>query len=296
MPLPRNFRKRKRLVVRGLYPLVRPVRHLPGAPLRPDPAAWTGTGIHAAWLGHSTVLLQMDGFNILTDPIFSVKAGIHLGPIALGVARQVRPALEIPALPHIDLILLSHAHMDHFDLPSLRALEDSGTEVVTAWSTADLLHVNRYARVTELRWGQSVQVGPAAIRAFEVKHWGARYQSDTYRGYNAYAIECGRYRVIFGGDTALTDSFRRNRVAGGVHLAILPIGAYNPWIWVHANPEQAWSMAQDAGAEYVLPVHHQTFALGREPRLEPIERVLAAAKSAEQRVVIREIGGDFHLS
>jgi len=80
-----------------------------------------------------------------------------------------------------------------------------------------------------------------------------------------------------------------------VDLAVMPIGAYNPWIQVHCNPEQAWKMANDAGAEFVLPVHHQTFRLGREARLEPIERMLVAAGSSPDRVCMRQIGAEFHL-
>jgi L-ascorbate metabolism protein UlaG (beta-lactamase superfamily) len=79
-------------------------------------------------------------------------------------------------------------------------------------------------------------------------------------------------------------------------LAIMPIGAYDPWISVHCNPEQAWEMANHAGSEFVLPVHHKTFLLSREPYFEPIERILAAAGPHPERVVLQEIGGEFHLS
>jgi len=108
-------------------------------------------------------------------------------------------------------------------------------------------------------------------------------------------IEVGTHRIIFGGDTAYTDSFKNLRSSRHVELAIMPIGAYDPWIRVHCNPEQAWSMANDAGAEFVLPVHHQTFQLSREPRLEPIERMIAAAGSHPDRVCLHEIGQEFHL-
>src|SRR5436190_1807142 len=86
------------------------------APFTPNPRAWPDRGLHAAWLGHSTVLLKIDGLTILTDPVFSMRAGIGLGLVTLGIKRMVAPALEIRALPRVDVILLSHAHMDHFDL------------------------------------------------------------------------------------------------------------------------------------------------------------------------------------
>jgi L-ascorbate metabolism protein UlaG (beta-lactamase superfamily) len=209
--------------------------------------------------------------------------------------RLIRPAVNLSRLPIPDLILLSHAHMDHLDRPSMRRLENLATTVVTAIGTSDLLRVKRYQSVHELRWDGSCQVGPAKVRAFEVKHWGARTRTDVHRGYNGYLIEAGRYRIIFGGDTAYTDAFRKIRSSKPVNLAIMPIGAYDPWIHAHCNPEEALAMANHAGAEFVLPVHHQTFKLSNEPYREPIERLLLASGSAGDRIPIREIGDEFHL-
>jgi L-ascorbate metabolism protein UlaG (beta-lactamase superfamily) len=271
-------------------------RDIRPAPHRPDPGAWPDTGLHAAWLGHTTVLLKIDGVTILTDPVFSSRAGIGLGPLTLGLKRLVDPALALAELPKIDVVLLSHAHMDHFDIRSLRRLEGRGVSVVTASRTADLLRPGRYAAVRELGWDQRTQLGPLAIRAFQVRHWGARMRSDTWRGYNGYTIEAGRYRVLFGGDTALTDSFGRLKTSRPFDLAIMPVGAYNPWIHAHCTPEQAWRMAQQAGAEFFLPVHHQTFMLSREPYFEPIERVYGAAGSHPDRVAISRIGQEFQTN
>lgn len=265
------------------------------APNHPRPLLWPDSGVHAAWLGHSTVLLKLEGFTVLTDPVFSPRVGLNFGPMTLGIKRLVDVAAPLANLPPIDLILLSHAHMDHFDLPTLRALESHRTHVVTATRTSDLLRPRRYARVNELGWNEAVQVGPARVTAFEVAHWGARMRSDVFRGFNGYLLEVGRYRVIFGGDTAYTDCFKRLRSSAQVDLAIMPIGAYDPWIRVHCNPEQALAMANEAGAEFILPVHHQTFRLGREPQREPIQRLLAAMGSATERVCLRDIGEEFHL-
>jgi L-ascorbate metabolism protein UlaG (beta-lactamase superfamily) len=245
------------------------------------------------------VLLSIDGFTILTDPVFSKRIGIGVGPITLGFKRLVAPALSLAEIPTPDLILLSHAHFDHFDLPTLRRLENSHSTVITAASTSDLLRGSsskpRYAAIHQLRWNEAVQVGPASVRAFEVRHWGARMRNDTYRGYNGYLIEAGRYRVVFGGDTAFTDSFQQIRSSRPVDLAIMPIGAYDPWIAAHCTPEQALHMANDAGAEFVLPVHHRTFQLSREPELQPLERLVAAAGADAHRVCVRDFGGEFHL-
>ena len=270
-------------------PILNPSEH-------PNPHLWSNRGVHVAWLGHATVLMKVEGMIILTDPVFSDRVGLSLGPLTLGLKRLTAPALSLAGIPRPDLILLSHAHMDHMDLPSLRALEHPRTSVITAMKTSDLLRVNRYARVTELGWGQSAFAGTAEIRAFEVNHWGARMRTDTYRGYNGYLIESGRYRILFGGDTANTDLFRKLRASRPIDLAVMPIGAYNPWIYYHCTPEQAWRMGNEAGAEFFAAVHHQTFQLSREPFSEPIERFHEAARQHPDRVAISAIGQQFQIA
>src|ERR1700722_20035252 len=270
-------------------------RSVKPAPRIPRFQAWPMGGVQAAWIGHSTVVIRVDGFTILTDPVFSTRIGIGIGPFTLGMKRLVDPAVQLPELLVPDLILLSHAHMDHLDRPSLRKLENRGTKVITAVGTSDLLRVKRYKAVHELRWGESRQVGPANVRALQVKHWGARTRTDVHRGYNGYLIEAGRYRIVFGGDTAYTDLFRQVRTSTPVDLAIMPIGAYDPWIHAHCTPEQALEMANHAGAEFVLPVHHRTFKLSSEPYDEPMERLMKASGSAEDRIAVHEIGDEFRL-
>src|SRR5436190_4242598 len=119
-----------------------------GSPaFEPDPRQWPDTGLHATWLGHSTVLLKVDGMTILTDPVFSDRVGLSVGPVTLGLKRLVAPALPLSLVPKVDLVLLSHAHMDHFDLPTLRQLASPRTTVVTALKTSDLLGRTRFGRV-----------------------------------------------------------------------------------------------------------------------------------------------------
>jgi L-ascorbate metabolism protein UlaG (beta-lactamase superfamily) len=264
-------------------------------PESPDPSCWPDTGLHATWIGHSTALLKCDGFTILTDPIFSNRAGVSLGMVTIGVKRLVAPALAAPKLPQVDMVLLSHAHMDHFDIPSLRKLERKQTDVVTASGTSDLLRPERYGKVHELRWGEETRIGPARIKAFQVRHWGRRLRQDSHRGYNGYLVETGKYRIVFAGDTAFTTGFRTLRSARPIDLAIMPIGCYNPWRANHCTPEEAWTMGNDAGAKYFLPVHHGTFTLSREPAGEPIQRLLASARNQTDRIAIRRIGQEFHI-
>jgi L-ascorbate metabolism protein UlaG (beta-lactamase superfamily) len=263
----------------------------------PAPATWNSNGITAAWLGHSTVLINFYGVTILTDPALFGRVGADTICGVVGPKRLVAPALTVKQLPQIDLVLLSHAHMDHLDFPTLRCIP-AGTQVVTARATADLLRGTKLKEPKELGWGEQARVstprGDLEIEAFTVKHWGARWKYDKYRGYNGYIISREGKKLLFGGDTALSESFRPLRSRGPFELAIMPIGAYNPWEFAHCTPEQAVRMADEAGANHFAPVHCQTFAFGREPTAEPIERLEAAIEN--ERIAWREVGATFALN
>ena len=196
------------------------------------------------------------------------------------------------------MILLSHAHFDHLDWRTLRRF-GKRTQVVTATRTRDLLGWTRLRHVTELGWGESVEIqtpgGVVIVRAFRVNHWGARMQYDNFRGYNGYVLERSGRRVIFAGDTALTNDFADLHDGRPYDLAIMGIGAYEPWIRAHCTPEQAIAMADAAGARHIMPVHHQTFKLSFEPFREPIERFTAALAGQPERIALREIGETFVL-
>ena len=265
---------------------------------KPQPATWSNAQVTLAWLGHATVLINFFGIKILTDPVLFPRVGIRLPGFTIGPKRLTAPALEFHELPNVDLVLLSHAHFDHLDLRTLRCFDES-TRVITARSTRDLLKGTRFSHITELDWGQSKSLNTAAgeieITAFPVKHWGARTQRDTYRGYNGYLIERSGHRIIFAGDTAMTENFAALRRHGPIDIAIMSIGAYNPWIHSHCSPEQAIEMANAAGARFIMPVHHQTFRLSFEPLREPIERFEAALSKTPERIALREIGETFVL-
>lgn len=257
------------------------------APHRPDPAAWPDDRLTVSWLGHATVLLNLLGSRILTDPALERRIGIGRGRAKLGPSRLVAPALAPRDLPPLDLLLLSHAHMDHTDLGTLRALPRE-LPVLVQPGNRDL--VRRFRQVTELGWGESIEIGDLRVESVEVRHWGARMVTDNHRGYGGFLVRKADRTVLFAGDTAYTDAFERLRDRGPVDLAILPIGAYDPWIYNHASPEQAWRMFRALGAEYLLPIHHSTFRLSREPLDEPVRRLLAAAGRERWRVTLTEIG------
>lgn len=260
----------------------------PAAPrLRPDLTGWDHHDLAATWLGQATVLLRIGGMTVLTDPVLSSRVGVGLGLCTGGPRRLVASPLSIRQLPKIDLLLISHAHFDHLDRPTLARLPKD-VPVVTAGHTRDLVADLGFRRVIELRWGESCDVGPLKLTAHEVAHWGARTFFDHHRGYNAYTIAGGNRRVLFGGDTAYHTGFAD---VGAVDLAVVGIGAYDPYVQAHATPEQAWAMADHARAERILPMHHSTFRLGLEPVAEPMERLLIAAGRHGERVVAGEIGG-----
>ena len=262
----------------------------------PEPGEWSPNSITAAWLGHSTVLINFYGMTILTDPVLGRRVGADTPVGVIGAKRLVAPALKSSQLPAIDLVLLSHAHMDHLDPSTLRRLPGN-PKVVTAHATSDLLTNTSVRDPKELRWGDKARVstiaGDVEIEAFEVRHWGARWKVDKYRGYNGYVLNRGGKKVIFGGDTAWSQSFRELRGKGPFEAAIMPIGAYEPWVCSHCTPEQAFRMANDAGAKYFLPVHFKTFAFGREGVAAPMQRLTATMAGETDRIGWQDVGQTF---
>lgn len=268
-------------------------RDVPEAPHKPTPSTWSDNAVTLSWLGHATVLINFYGVRILTDPVLFSRIGVDVGLGSIGPLRLVQCALSADELPDIDLVLVSHAHFDHLDTPSLAALRGRPAAVMAA-ETSDLLPRRHYSSVAELRWNRSTSVktprGEARVRAIEVKHWGARLRNDTHRGYTGYVIEREGRKLLIGGDTASSSAFRDHRQHGPFDVAVMPIGAYDPWIRNHCTPEQAVAMTDAAGARLFVPVHHQSFQLSREPVHEPIERAQRVLAAERGRLAIQSIG------
>ncbi|MDT7541162.1 MAG: hypothetical protein QOE33_1066 [Acidobacteriota bacterium] len=264
------------------------------APHKPDPSSWSDERLTVAWLGHATVLINFYGTWLLTDPALGRRVGVRVARgVTLGPRRLVEPALKVRELPRLDAVLVSHAHMDHCDLTTLHCLPRAMSAVV---QRGNLDLVRRFRRADELAWGETTEVAGARIESIEVNHWGARRLTDRGRGYGGFLVEKQGRALVFGGDTAYTRAFGRLRERDAeIVLAILPIGAYDPYINAHANPEQAWAMSREMGARYVLPMHHATFKLSREPVGEPISRMISAAGKERWRVAVTEIGETWTL-
>ena len=235
--------------------LLEGLRRIAPAPHHPDPRAWSDDEITGAWLGHSTVLINFYGLWMVTDPVLATRCGLRFGPITIGPRRKVKPALTVRELPPIDLLLLSHAHMDHLDLWTLRRLPGR-PHAVTAAKLGDLLKGVPVAGVTELAWDESAGIntphGAVRVTARQVAHWGARMRTDDWRGYCGFVIERNGRRIGFAGDTARTD-FHHWSDGQPIDLMIVPIGAYNPWVRAHCNPEDAIAMADEAGRGCCCP-------------------------------------------
>jgi L-ascorbate metabolism protein UlaG (beta-lactamase superfamily) len=240
----------------------------------------------AAWIGHASTLLRMGGMTILTDPVLSHRIGMSVGGITLGLSRLIPAPWGPRQLSPVDLILISHAHFDHLDKPTLRRLVHPRTTVVTARRTASLIP-DGFGRVIEMDWHDELRFGNMVLSAVRPAHWGARTAFDRRRGYNSYILRTDDHGVLFAGDTAYTEAFNSVK---GMSLAIMGIGSYDPWEHAHATPEQAWSMFTGLGGEHLLPVHHSTFAMGDEPVGEPMQRLLAAAGGMRSRIITPEPG------
>ncbi len=237
----------------------------------------------AVWLGHATVRLRIAGVTILTDPVFAQRIGMRIGKHIVGVSRTS----PVPALPPqpLDYILISHAHFDHLDVPTLRGLVSEKTVVIVPKGVSRLIP-RGFGRIIALDWRERVQLDGLSITALKPKHWGARTLWDRHRRYHGYLIESKDRSVLFAGDTALTDAFDGIRA----DLAIFGIGAYDPWIRAHATPEQVWEMFCAMKADSLLPIHHSTFPLGDEHPDEPLARLLTAAGDEAGRVIGRAVG------
>ena len=245
--------------------------------LNPDPSAATVT-----WIGHATVLVQIDGLSFLTDPIWSDTPS----PVSFaGPKRFVAPGIAMDDLPQIDFVVISHNHYDHLDIPSLVALADRNpnTRFFVPKGNAKLLRKHRIVNVEPLDWGQVRTIGPLAIYCLPAQHWSKRsLNDDNDTLWSSWAVVGAEKRIFFAGDTGYFPGFAAIRsLFERFDLALLPIGAYSPTAMMrssHLNPEEAIDAALDLNARHVLAMHFGTFDLSDEPLREPPARFRAAAQ------------------
>ncbi len=265
-------------------------RKRPGAPERiaNDGAFLRENARHSVptitWVGHSTLLVQMDHVTFLTDPIWSKTPS----PIPfLGPRRFVEPGLALEDLPPIDFVVVSHNHYDHLDVPTLRALaeRDPATRFLVPLGNGALLRRKGIERVEELDWGQSARHEGVTIHCLPAQHWSKRGLGDDLKAlWSSWAVVGPERRFYFAGDTGYFDGFERiGEALGPFDLAAVPIGAYEPRAMMrssHLDPEESIRASVALRARRALAMHFGTFDLSDEPLDEPPRRFRAAAAAS----------------
>lgn len=237
------------------------------------------------WIGHASFLIQFNDLNVLVDPNFANWLFL--------LKRIKRSGLRIEDLPPIDLVLLTHAHYDHFHKPTLRRLPHPKIGVMP-WGVGDLAHNLGFARVIELDWWESFGASDWKVTLTPSHHWGARTLHDHHRGYGGFVLEHQGRRIYHAGDSAYFNGFKEIGQRLNPDVALLPIGAYHPESFrrVHMGPDEAVKAFGDLGSQWLVPMHYGTFKLAFEDMDEPPRwlRQLAREQGITQKVRILDEG------
>ena len=241
--------------------------------------------VAVTWIGHASFLVQFTDLNVLVDPNFANWLFL--------LKRIKRSGLKIEDLPPIDLVLLTHAHFDHFHKPSLRRLPHPKIGVMP-WGVGELAYDLGFARVVELEWWESFSHRDWKVTLTPCKHWGARTLRDHHRGYGGFVLEHQGRRIYHAGDSAYFDGFKDIGRSCAPEIALLPIGAYHPESFrrVHMGPDEAIRVFKDLRANWLVPMHYGSFRLSFEEIDEPPRwlRMLAEQEGLTQRLQVLEEG------
>ncbi|MEV0947827.1 MBL fold metallo-hydrolase [Rhodococcus sp. NPDC049939] len=278
----------KALVTRGKAG--RPRMPIPLAtPLAPAEAA----EVAATWYGHSSVLVEVDGYRVLTDPVWSRR----VSPSAiLGPSRMHPVPLPVADLPVLDAIVISHDHYDHLDMATVQQLAASqDAPFVVPVGLGAHLRVWRVPdeRIVELDWDESITVGELTLTCTEARHFSGRGLVRNTTQWASWVLAGPSRKVFFGGDSGYTPRFADlGRRYGPFDLTLLPVGAYDPrWPDIHMNPEEAVQThadleGGDASGGLLIPVHWATFNLAFHAWSEPIVRLVEAAEAQGTHVAV----------
>ena len=274
-------------------------RRVPRGPLpSADPRdAWQrrpDTGLRATWLGHSTVLIEIDGLRVLTDPVWGERAS----PSRLAGPRRFQPVpVPLRALPHVDLVLVSHDHYDHLDYPSIRELARRDVPFVTSLGVG--AHLQAWGvpaqRIVELDWWESHTLPNAdlTVTAAPSQHFSGRGLKDRNATlWSSLVVRSPRHAVFFSGDTGLTTEYEDIRARlGPFDLVMLEVGAFHPaWGDIHLGPENALKAHALLGGGTFLPIHWGTFSLAMHAWDQPAESLFELGPKSGAQLVMPRFG------
>jgi L-ascorbate metabolism protein UlaG (beta-lactamase superfamily) len=259
----------------------------------PDPADPDETRLAACWFGHSSVLVEIDGYRVLADPVWSRRCSPSQ---TVGPERMHEVPVALEALAAVDAVLISHDHYDHLDIDTITALARTQRApfVVPLGVGA---HLRKWgvpdSRIVELDWHQSHRIDELTLVCTPARHFSGRLFTRNTTLWASWVIGGPQHRAFFGGDTGYTKSFAEiGADHGPFDLTLLPIGAYHPaWPDIHMNPEEAVRAHRDLADDGLLvPIHWATFRLAPHPWSEPVERLLAAAGPERVPVAVPKPG------
>jgi L-ascorbate metabolism protein UlaG (beta-lactamase superfamily) len=268
-------------------------------PLAADLSPQTPAPLALTWYGHSSVLLEVDGHRVLTDPVW----GERVSPSPTVGPKRLHPVpVPLSALPTVNAVVISHDHYDHLDLPTVRALlRHQAAPFVVPLGLGD--HLRGWGvpagRIVELDWGGTTRIGALTLTCAEARHFSGRWLRRNATLWSSWAVAGPRHRVFFGGDTGYTPAFAElGRTHGPFDLTLLPIGAYSEhWPLIHMTPEESVRAHRDLTQGGVLaPIHWATFNLGFHTWGEPVRRLQAATTAAGVRIAVPRPGQRIDVS
>ncbi len=271
-----------------------PVAPLPALDPRESWSRLPDTGLRATWLGHSTVLLELDGRRVLTDPVWGTRAS----PSRLVGPRRFQPVpVALHEMPPVDLVIVSHDHYDHLDYPTIRALSRIDVPFVTSLGVGSHLEAwgVQPGRIVELDWWESYRLPGTglSVTAAPSQHFSGRSLKDRNATlWSSMAIHGTRHAVFFSGDTGLTTEYSaiRERL-GPFDLVLLEVGAFHPaWGDIHLGPEHALEALQLLGGGAFLPVHWGTFSLAMHAWDQPAEVLFERGPASGAQLLMPQLG------
>ena len=270
----------------------------PGGPIplaAPAPTDVAPSRLSACWYGHSSALVEIDGYRVLADPVWSRRCSpSHM----VGPQRMHEVPVPLEALPAVDAVLISHDHYDHLDIDTITGLARTQRAPFLVPLGVGA-HLRKWgipqSRIVELDWHESHQIGELTLVCTPARHFSGRLFSRNTTLWASWVIAGPLHRAFFGGDTGYTKSFAEiGADHGPFDLTLLPIGAYHPaWPDIHMSPEDAIRAHLDvaeADSGLLVPIHWATFRLALHPWSEPVERLLTAAEPAGVQVVVPSPG------